>query len=259
MMFRYLLFAFLSFGTFALNAQTDTLKVSEEYYQERDPNLILVPSGRVRPNFDESQILKIGLGLQTVGSGFQFGISSGNYLFLDMSYERKVKDSPWSITSNLIVHDILNQSSFFNYGLGFFKSTQVAPNEWERSFGEINFQLDLGVRYYYRQERRLAQGIGGNNLNGSYFGATLWNAVSQISERVTRLRDIGGRTIVIREVEKDKLSMSAASLYLNWGNQVRILKRGYLDLNIGPAFDISELSNWSIIMNLKLSIAIWKK
>ncbi len=259
MRFRYLLSVVMLMGALALHAQTDTLKVSEEYYQERDPNLILVPSGRIRPTFDESEILKLGTGIQAVGSGFQYGVSSGNFLFADITYERKVKDSPWSITASLIAHDILNQSSFFNYGLGYYKSSQIAPNEWERSFGEINFQLDLGVKYYYRQERRLAQGIGGNNLNGSYFGATLWNAVSQISERVTRLRDIGGRAIVIRETEKDGLSLGAASLYLNWGNQVRILKRGYLDVNIGPAFDMSKLSNWSVIINLKLSIAIWKK
>lgn len=240
-------------------AQTDTLKVSEEYFQEKDPNLILVPSNRLRPAFDESQILRIGIGAQSVGSGFQYGFNNGNFLFVDLSYERKIKKSPWSITANIVVHDIFERYSLFYTGFGFYNSTTISVDEWERSFGEINFQLDFGVKYYYRQRKRLSRGIGGNNLNGSYLGATLWNALTQVTERTTSFRDIGGRVIVTRETEQEKLSLSSASLYLSWGNQVRILRKGYLDVNIGPAFNVSKPSNWSVIMNLKLGVALWKK
>ncbi len=258
-MIRYLLLTVLIFWTHFAQAQTDTLKVSEEYYQERNPNLILVPSSRLRPSFDESQILRAGIGAQSVGSGFQYGISNGNFVLVDLSYERKIKKSPWSMTTNIAMHDVFERYSLFYTGFGFYNSTRISDEEWERSLGEINFQLDFGVKYYYRQKKRLSRGIGGNNLNGSYFGATLWNALTQVTETTTRFRDIGGRAIITRETQQEKLSLASASLYLSWGNQVRILKRAYLDVNIGPAFDVSKPSNWSVIMNLKLGIAIWKK
>ncbi|MBO3700385.1 hypothetical protein [Roseivirga sp. E12] len=258
-MIRYLLLSILVFAIHAAKAQSDTLKVSEEYYKERDPNLILVPSSRLRPLFDESQILKVGIGVQSISGNLANSVNNGNFVSIDLSYERKIKKSPWSITTNIANHSVLRRNSVFHTPLGFYNSTMISVDEWEYTSSAIRFQLDLGVKYYYRQDKRLSRGIGGNNLNGSYFGATLWNGLAQFTEVATRFRNIGGRSVITREAKQEKLSLAAASLYLSWGNQVRILRRAYLDVNIGPAFEVSEPSNWSIIMNLKLGVALWKK
>lgn len=258
-MARYLLLSILAFAIHAAKAQSDTLRVSEEYYKERDPNLILVPSNRLRSSFDESQILKVGIGVQSISGNLSNSMISGSFVSIDLSYERKIKRSSWSVIANLSNHSLIERNRVFYNPFGFYNSTVVSGGEGENISGEIQFRLDLGARYYYRQEKRLSRGIGGENLNGSYFGATLWNAVTQVTETVTRFQTMGGRSVITRQTQQEKISLAAATLYLSWGNQVRILRRTYLDVNIGPAFEVSEPSNWSVIVNLKLGVALWKK
>ena len=233
--------------------------VSEEYYQEHDPNLILVRKDRRGLVFDEFKLLKVNFLLQSVGSGSQNGWSGGNYGLLELSYEQKIKESPFSISADLTYHgSILNRYPFQGRS-GYFFSTQLAENEWESEFNQINFQLNFGVKYYYNQKRRLKKGIGGNNLNGAYVSLLFWNGISQVTRTTERHGVLNSKYVLFRETEQERLSINPSNVLINWGIQTRILKRAYLDFNIGPTIDLAKPENWAIILNLKLGVALWRK
>lgn len=259
-MFKYFFTSILVFAVYTVHGQSqnDSIKVSEEYYQEHDPNLILVRKGRRRATFDETQILRFSFGSQTAGSRYGSYVNNGNFGFIELNYEKKIKKSTLSVWANLSYQGGFIGSNVFG-GLSYYRNLQISENEWENQFTNVNIQLDLGVRYYYRQKKRLSKGVGGNNLNGSYLGLTAWNAVSQVTQRTAIVRVIGGRSTLYKETEQEKISLASTLVLLNWGNQTRILKRAYLDFNIGPAFNLSSIRNWSVVINLKIGIALWKK
>jgi hypothetical protein len=255
-MFKYLFTLIFVFTLYAVHSQSqnDSIMVSEEYYQEGDPNLILVRKGRRRATFNETQILMVSLGLQNSGSIFGRN-DDGYFSVIDLGYERKIKESPFSVRMSLSYQGGFWGSNVFSY----YRNRQISEDELENQSTNVNIQLDLGARYYHRQKKRLSKGGGGNNLNGSYLGFTVWNAVSQVTQRTATVRVIGGRSTLYKETEQETVSLASTLILLNWGNQTRILKRAYLDFNIGPVISLSTIKDWSVVMNLKMGIALWKK
>ena len=94
-------------------------------------------------------------------------------------------------------------------------------------FGMFNWSnahmgADVAVRYYYSLPRRIRQGKSANNLSANYFSLQMDNTWTGKESYGSTFREVG--------------TDYGNQFSLLYGIQRRLGKRGYLDVNIGPAY-----------------------
>jgi hypothetical protein len=177
-----------------------------------------------RANVEETTLIKIG-GLPNSVSFSQSINSIGGGINTDISIERKIYPS----ISVLFGFDSQLSASRL------FAGPHAASNYDYRSLS-INSSAKVAIRYYYSMARRIKEGKTASNLSGTYLSFQADRPVLGYF-RGRRYDAVSGGFQT--ELRKQPLwSMDSPSYVLLWGFQQRLGKRGYVDLNVGPALTV---------------------
>jgi hypothetical protein len=177
-----------------------------------------------RANVEETTLIKIG-GLPSSVNLSQSVNSIGGGINTDISIERKIYPS----VSVLFGFDSQLSASRF------FSGKHAITTQDFRNFA-VSSSAKVAVRYYYSMARRIKEGKAASNLSGTYLSLQADRPVLGY----TRIRQFNGASGGFRtELFKQPLwSLDMPSYVLLWGFQQRLGKRGYVDLNAGPALTI---------------------
>ena len=136
-------------------------------------------------------------------SGLGYGGFYGLFLEHAFAFEKKI-NVPFSVLAQ------------YRHGM----------NGWDNS----HLGLDVGVRYYYSLPRRIRKGKSANNLSANYFSVQLDNTWS------------GGNTYVPRGqfASVETWTRRSSHVSLLYGIQRRLGKHGYIDFNIGGAYQPNQ-------------------
>ncbi|KAA0992720.1 hypothetical protein [Dyadobacter aurulentus] len=171
-----------------------------------------------------------------------------NRIRTGVAFERKIKTSPWTI--NVQLDAAMNRG--FNY-LRYDHTVELYDGE---KVSEYTFKyasvysrekiiiFSVQPRYYFLQKRQRLNGKGGNGLSGWYAGLnTEYNYYKGWH---------GGWEIAGREFESETNTIQVGPLA---GFQLRLFRRGYLDLNTSYNFK-SQLGNNKTSFGLRSNIGV---
>lgn len=181
-----------------------------------------------RANVEETTLIKIG-GLPNSVNFSQSIHSIGGGINTDVSIERKVYPS----ISVLFGFDSQLSASRL------FAGPRAGSNYDYRSLA-IGSSAKVAVRYYYSMARRIKEGKTASNLSGTYLAIQADRPILGYV-RGRRYDAVSGGFQT--ELSNQPLwSLDSPSYGLLWGFQQRLGKRGYVDLNTGPALTVHGYS-----------------
>lgn len=240
----------------ALAQQQDTtkVKISQEVTVNDNPNLVLVPKYK-NPGaaFDERHLLRLEVGTAFATDLYELPVTLG------LDYEKKIGDSPFSIKATI------TRTGVFQRYIGdnsYYRRTRHSVDSFTNEYGSVNAQLDLSVRYYYRQRRQVREGKSGNNFNGFYFEASSWELIrhADLIENKYTVTPVGAFQLM-RITERQGLKVRPTMLAVTWGYQQRFFSRMYVDFSIGPTVSLrrNSIDGIGMVAKLKLGVALWRK
>lgn len=212
------------------HAQSDSVRTE---YKTEDEHISRSEIQRLfryitRANIEETTLIKIG-GLPNSVKLSQSINSIGGGVNTDISIEQKIYPS----ISVLFGFDSQLSASRI------FSDARAASNYEYRSLA-ISSSAKVSVRYYYSMARRIKEGKTASNLSGTYLAIQADRPVMGYF-RGRRYDAVSGGFQT--ELSKQPLwSLDSPSYGLLWGFQQRLGKRGYVDLNVGPALTIHGYS-----------------
>ena len=223
--FFYLAIWFVGASVVA-QAQSDSARME---YKTEDENISRSEIQRLfryltRANVEETTLIKIG-GLPNSVNLSQSINSIGGGINTDISIERKIYPS----ISVLFGFDSqLSASRFF--------SGKHAITTYDSRNFVISSSAKVAIRYYYSMARRIKEGKAATNLSGTYLSIQADRPVLGYSR--FRQYDAGTGGFRTERFKQPLWSLDLPSYVLLWGFQQRLGKRGYVDLNAGPALTV---------------------
>jgi hypothetical protein len=201
------------FGTYTGLGQTITADSSRISYEEEESDqsdftLKERYNYLIRSRVEEKQLWKVGLNDVTYYQGsFNYGL----YLI----YERKLTPS-FSVMGEL--NPTVKSTRFYDY------STSQYPGQREYiNLKYVDWDAQIGGRYYYNLVRRIRKGKGANNFSANYFSVNVKSGLGiPLTVRTAPLRYSRGS----RYVENPTVSV-------RYGIQRRLGRYGFVDGNLG--------------------------
>ena len=171
-----------------------------------------------------------------------------NRIRAGVAFERKIKTSPWTINVQL---DAAMNRGFntlrYDHTVESYDGNQVTEHTFKFASvysREKSVIFSVQPTYYFLQKRQQLNGKGGNGLSGWYAGLnTEYNYYKGWH---------GGWELANREFESETNTVQAGPLA---GFQLRLFRRGYLDLN--TSYNVkSQLGNNKTSFGLRSNIGV---
>jgi hypothetical protein len=131
-----------------------------------------------------------------------------------LSYERKIKSSPFSVNTQVIA-DYMRVST----------RDLPIPSGTKRVGYDLQFQSSIQLRYYVKQRRAIRRGTGGNNLAGLYVGPYM--------DHLFYHRE----NIFEEQTSKKHLGLGAGA-----GFQQTMFKKAYVDLSFNMSHNLLKVT-----------------
>lgn len=179
---------------------------------------------------------------------------------LDVSYERKIGRSPFSVSSNIIA-GLLNYTIYKPTGLkvdttfneqGSITSIMTRPTYSSdlQSFFTYHFEIAEQFRYYIGMQKRIAQGKSASNLNGAYIAVIG-------SYRTQRGK---GYVADLTSVLYLNSAINQLSMGIGLGSQIKTNRNSFVDISLNLlrqkySIALEDLNN-SIDMNTLLELSL---
>ncbi len=148
--------------------------------------------------------------------------------YLEFAYEKKIGKA-FSVNGSALL---------------FFSLSDIYTG-FDSDYLRYGFEVGLQTRWYYNMRKRIAKGKSANNLSGNYFGLS------------TRLKRNWAQLD-----SSPTINNAQNFIGLKYGIQRRVFRRGFIDIQFGPEFQLNESQwnsgTWSFSSEIKLGIALGK-
>ena len=131
---------------------------------------------------------------------------------IPLSFEQKIKQSSWSINTDLNL-------SLQNYSV-------KSPNTFGAKYFNSSAAVVIQPRYYYNLKKRIRKGKSANNLSGNYValaGSQSLYFFNSVDNPVRSYKGLSGWN-------------NTRAAFITWGMQRRIFSKGFFDFQIGAFY-----------------------